>query len=149
MRSATLYDQKYVDTRVFEQVPLVSTMGNVNATAYSDILDNSVLPVLWQQLRDWPFLVSTWQQCPCEKSQVHKEISICVWRGGTWPACTELGPQPHLTPLGWTETQTVSQALSAHISVGLTIMLLWLNGSKSPQPGSKITQEASPEEWRL
>ena len=40
----------------FRLGPLVPVKGNHNAAADNDILDNFVVPTLWQQFREGPFL---------------------------------------------------------------------------------------------
>ena len=53
--------------------PLVPVKGNLNATTYIDILNNSVLPILWQQFGVGPFLFQH------DNVPVHKARSIQTW----------------------------------------------------------------------
>ena len=53
--------------------PLVPVKGTLNASAYQVILDNSMLPTLWEQFGDGPFLF----QHDC--APVHKARSIKTW----------------------------------------------------------------------
>ena len=54
----------------FGQGPFVPVKGNLNATAYNNILDNSVFLTFWQQFGEGPFLVQH------DNAPVHKARSI-------------------------------------------------------------------------
>ncbi|KAL0187606.1 hypothetical protein M9458_014705, partial [Cirrhinus mrigala] len=59
------------DGRVW--VSLVPVKGTLNASAYQNVLDNSMLPTLWEQFGAGPFIF----QHDC--APVHKARSIKTW----------------------------------------------------------------------
>ena len=103
--------------------PLIPVKGNLNSTVYNDIPADSSLPTLWHQFVEGPFSRT--------QSEVHT-----VWKNLT-------GLHRALTS---TPSDTFEMNWNANCEPGLTAqhqcptspMLLWLNGSKTPQQCSNI-----------
>ena len=116
--------------------PLVPVKGKLNATAYNYNLDNSVLPTFWQQFGGGPFLFQH-EMPPCTKRGPYRNgLSRSTWKNMTGLHRALTSTPMNTFGMNW--NANCEPGLIAQHQWPTSLMLLWLNGSKSPQQCSNM-----------
>jgi hypothetical protein len=109
---------------------------SVLATGYDDILDHSVIPTLWQQFGEGPFLFQH-NNAPMHKTRfIQNGLSESVSKNLTGLHRTLSSTPSNTFGMNW--NADCEPGVIAKHQCPTSLMLSWLNGSEFPQQCSNI-----------